>query len=55
MLTKLGAQLDEVAGPHRIAGAIFGMVAPDPQRHAIARIGQEKLAIGFLLTRHFCA
>src|SRR5262245_55030700 len=51
VLIEFAGDLDELAALERIASLIVGMIAPHPQRHAIARIGQTELAIGLLFTR----
>jgi hypothetical protein len=40
MLHELAHYLDEIRGLERAAGPELRMIAPDPQRHAIAGIGQ---------------
>src|ERR1041385_3746071 len=47
VLDELAAQLDEIRSLQRTAGAEFRMIAPDPQRHSIASIGERELAIRF--------
>jgi hypothetical protein len=49
MLHEFANQLDEVGGLESAARFEFRMIAPDPQRHAIAGIGQGELAIRLLL------
>jgi hypothetical protein len=51
VLQKLARQLDEVGRLERTAGPEFWMIAPDPQRHPIAGIGQAQFAVGLLLAR----
>ena len=53
VLQKLAAQLDEIRSLQRIARLEFRMIAPDPQRHPIAGIGESELAVRLLLARHF--
>src|SRR5689334_10088882 len=38
MLVKFARDLGEIAALHRVAGLVIRMVAPDPQRHSIARV-----------------
>ena len=40
-------------GRKRAARFVSGMIAPNAQRHPIARVGEAKLAIRLLLARQF--
>ena len=51
MCVKLRSELDEFVPTERTACFVRGMIAPDTQRHAIARISQGKLAVRLLFTR----
>ena len=53
MRMKLARQLDEIFRLERAASFVGGMIAPDTQRHPIARVGQTQLAIGLLFARQF--
>jgi hypothetical protein len=51
VLHKLAGELDEIGGLERAAGAELGVIAPDPQSHPVAGIGQTQFAVGLLLAR----
>src|SRR2546423_7857951 len=53
VLHELAAQLDEIRGLERTARAEFRMIAPNAQRHSIARIGERELAVRFSLASRF--
>ena len=55
MLIKLAGDLNEIPALHRVAGFVIGMIAPDAQGHAIARVGQGEFAIRFLFAGQFCS
>lgn len=48
MRMKLARQLDEIFRLERAASLVGGMIAPNTQRHSIARVGQTQLAIRLL-------
>ena len=52
-LVKFAGDFDEILGFQSAARLVGGMIAPDPQRHAVARVRQGELAIGLLLAREF--
>ena len=54
MLIKLAGDLDEITALHRVAGFVVRTVAPDAQRHAIARVREDELAIRLLFAGEFC-
>jgi len=49
VLIKFASDLGEIAAVHRVAGLVIGVIAPHPQRHSIARVGQRQFAIRFLV------
>ncbi len=51
MSMKFAGELDEILICQCAARFVGGMIAPNAQRHAIARIDQRELAIGLLLAR----
>ena len=54
MLIKLAGDLDEITALHRVAGLVVRTVAPDAQRHAIAGVREDELAIRLLFAGEFC-
>src|SRR5260370_30266342 len=48
---KLAGELDETFCRERTVRFVGGMIAPNPQCHAIARVGKNKLAIWLLFAR----
>ena len=53
MLIKLAGDLDEITALHRVARFVVWTVAPDPQCHAIGRVGEREFAIRFLFAGKF--
>jgi hypothetical protein len=51
MLHELADQLDEIGRLQCAAGAKLRMIAPDPQRHAVAGVRQPQLAIRLFFAR----
>ena len=53
MLVKLASDLDEITALQRVARFVVWTVAPDPERHAIGRVGEREFAIRFLFAGKF--
>ena len=53
MLVKLAGDLDEIPALQRVARFVFWTVAPDPEGHAIGRVGEREFAIRFLFAGKF--
>ena len=55
MLIKFAGDFNEIPALQRVAGLVIGMIAPDPQGHAIARVSEGEFTIRFLLASQFCS
>src|SRR4051794_5539381 len=51
VLLKFARELNEVTGRKHAASLVSGMISPDPQRHAIAGVGQRQFAVLFSFPR----